>query len=180
MKKQIEHSAYSPEMENSALLQLFRVELRDMYWGEKHLVQSLADMAKAASCPALKKTLEDHVYETEEHVDRLEMIFEILGEKVPARKCDAMEGLIEEANKRLKETEEGSMVRNVAIIACAQKIEHYEIATYGTLQTLAEVMEQEDVADLLMETLKEEKNANNQLTDIAELQVNAQAKVEQK
>jgi ferritin-like metal-binding protein YciE len=116
--------------------------------------------------------------ETQNQVARLEQVFEIMGKKAVAKKCDAMEGLLKEAESIMEETDEGSMTRDVGIIAAAQKVEHYEIATYGTLKSLASILGKSDVADLLSETLEEEKNADLLLSEIAESYVNQSAATE--
>jgi ferritin-like metal-binding protein YciE len=149
--------------------------LKDIYWAEKHLTKALPKMKKAATTTELQHAFEEHLAETEEHVSRLEQAFELLGKKAQAKKCEAMEGLTKEADSVVEETEKGSMTRDVALIAAGQKVEHYEIATYGTLVQLASNMHLNEVAALLEKTLKEEKNADSLLTDIAENNVNWQA-----
>jgi|ERR1043165_2680142 ferritin-like metal-binding protein YciE len=162
----------SQDMDNSALHELFVEMLKDIYWAEKHLVKSLPKMIKAASSQDLKEAIQSHLEETESHVTRLEQVFESIEEKASAKKCEAMAGLVEEANEGVEDTEDGSLVRDVAIIACAQKVEHYEIATYGTLRTLAQVMGHVEAEELLAQTLEEEKAADDKLTEIAEGFVN--------
>jgi len=168
------------DMTDSALHQLFMNELKDIYWAEKYLVKNLPKMAEKASSLELKYAIESHLAETEDHVTRLEKAFESLNEKASAKKCDAMSGLVEEADKTINDTDDGSIVRDVAIISCAQKIEHYEIATYGTLRTLAQVMGHSTAADLLAATLEEEKGADQKLSQIAEEHINEDAKSERK
>jgi len=163
------------EMENSALHELFIQELKDIYWAEKHLVKSLPKMIKAATSEELKEAIQMHLGETEEHVTRLEQVFESIGEKASAKKCEAMDGLVEEANQGISDTDDDTMVRDVAIISCAQKVEHYEIATYGTLRTLAQVMGHSEAEEFLSQTLEEEKAADDKLTEIAEGFVNERA-----
>jgi ferritin-like metal-binding protein YciE len=126
----------------------------------------------------LKDAFEDHLAQTEEHVTRLEKAFELLGKKAQAKKCDAMEGLIKEAESIIEETEEGSMTRDAGLIIAAQKVEHYEIASYGGLAQLAKTMGHEDVKELLGQTLSEEKGADELLTEIAENDINWQAEQE--
>ena len=140
-------------MEDSALHELFIDELKDIYWAEKHLVKNLPKMVKAATSSELKNAIQKHLKETEGHVTRLEQVFEVLGQKASAKKCEAMDGLVKEAQEMVDETEDGSLVRDVAIISCAQKVEHYEIATYGTLCTLAKVMGHTDAGEILAQTL---------------------------
>ena len=122
--------------ENSQLEKLFTDSLKDLYWAEKHLTQELPKMQKAATSQELKDAIEEHTTQTEEHVNRLERVFEILGKKAQAKKCDGMEGLIKEGHSVVEETEKGSMTRDAGIIMSAQKVEHYEICSYGTLASL--------------------------------------------
>ena len=167
-------------MEDSALHELFIGELKDIYWAEKHLVKNLPAIIKAATSQELKDAIQGHAAQTETHVTRLEQVFGLLGQRAAAKKCEAMEGLVEEAKEMIDETEDGSMVRDVAIISCAQKVEHYEIATYGTLSTLAKVMGHTEVENILNDTLSEEKGADYKLTEIAESFVNEHASDEKK
>ncbi|GAA4099189.1 ferritin-like domain-containing protein [Mucilaginibacter panaciglaebae] len=157
----------SPEAE-SALKELFMDELKDIYWAEQHLVKALPKMIKGATSDELKNTIQQHLTETEGHVTRLEQVFESLGEKAKAVKCEAMEGLLKEADELLKETDKGTEVRDVAIISAAQKVEHYEIASYGTLRTLAGTLGYEEAQGLLQQTLDEEKNADKLLSVAAD------------
>jgi len=120
------------KMEDSEFHEFFIDELKDIYWAEKHLVKALPKMQKAATSPELAAAFEKHTQETQTHIDTLEQVFELLGEKAAAKKCDAMAGLIEEANGVIEDTEAGTMVRDAGLILAAQKVEHYEIATYGT------------------------------------------------
>ncbi|HYG49816.1 MAG TPA: ferritin-like domain-containing protein [Flavobacteriales bacterium] len=165
-------------MESSKLMQLFERELKDIYWAEKALVKAIPKMIKSATSQDLVQALEDHLMETEEQVERLEEIFEVLGKRAQAKKCEAMEGLIKEANEIMKECDPGSM-RDAAIISSAQKVEHYEIAAYGTLCAFAETLELEDVVGLLQETLEEEKNADETLTEVALTAINIEAAEEE-
>jgi ferritin-like metal-binding protein YciE len=150
-----------------ALNELFIDELRDIYWAEKHLIRALPKMAKAATSGELRLAIENHLIETENHVTRLESAFESIGEKVAAVKCEAMADLIKEGDEIIAETEKGSFTRDAGIISAVQKIEHYEIASYGTLKTLADVLGYAEAAALLDTTLQAEKNADNLLTLIA-------------
>lgn len=167
----------SPEAE-SALKELFVDELKDIYWAEQHLVKALPKMIKNATSEELKNTIQTHLAETEGHVSRLEQVFESIGEKAKAVKCEAMEGLLKEADEMMKETDKGTEVRDVAIISCAQKVEHYEIASYGTLKTLAGTLGFSEAQDMLQQTLDEEKNADQLLTGVAESYVNEAAAAE--
>ncbi|MES2620774.1 MAG: ferritin-like domain-containing protein [Bacteroidota bacterium] len=166
------------EMDNSALHELFVNQLKDMYWAEKTLIKSLPKMAKAATSTQLKSAIEGHLRETEEHVTRLERVFDSMNQKAAAKKCEAMTGLLKEGNELINETQKGTMVRDAAIIIGAQKVEHYEIASYGTLRALAQIMGHSVAVNLLENTLKEEKQADSKLTEIAEGFVNKQADTE--
>jgi len=168
----------TPQQEG-ALMELFVSSLKDINWAEKQLVKALKKMAKAASSGDVAKAFEDHMTETEGQVERLAQVFESLGKKPTSKKCEAMEGLIKEAEELIEETEEGTEVRDVALIAAAQKVEHYEIATYGTLKTLAGHLGLSQAQKLLAQTLDEEKNADGLLTEIAEDYVNEEASQEQ-
>lgn len=158
----------------SGLTELFEDGLKDIYWAEKALTKALPKMAKNATSADLIKAINNHLTETEEHVNRLEKVFESIGQKAVAKKCDAMAGLIEEGNGILEETEIG-VVRDAGIIAASQKIEHYEIATYGTLRQFAETLGLTDAVSLLEQTLEEEKAADKQLTIVAVNAVNLEA-----
>ena len=157
---------------NNMLQELFVDEIKDIYWAEKHLVKALPKMKKAATSPELQEAFEFHLAQTQEHVGRLEKVFELLEEKAQAKKCDAMEGLVEEGESIIDETEEGTATRDVGLIIAAQKVEHYEIATYGGLAQLAKTLGLSDVKDLLGQTLDEEKKTDEQLTSIAEANIN--------
>ncbi len=163
------------KMENSEFHKFFVDELKDIYWAEKHLVKALPKMKKAATSPELAAAFDKHATETQGHIDTLEQVFELLGEKASAKKCEAMEGLLEEANSIIEDTEAGTLVRDAGLILAAQKVEHYEIATYGTLRTFAENMGHTDVVDLLQQTLDNEKATDVALTEVAEGFINAQA-----
>lgn len=162
----------------SLLKKFFIEELQDIYWAEKHLVKSLPKLQKAATSDELDTAIGDHLEATEEQVSRLEEVFNMLGETARAKKCEAMEGLVKEAQSVIEDTEEGSATRDVALIMAAQKVEHYEIATYGGLVQLAKTIGQEDIANLLHETLEEEKEADELLTKIAESNSNITASEE--
>lgn len=149
--------------------------LKDIYWAEKHLAKALPKMSKASTSDELKNAFEKHTTETEEHVSRLEKVFEMVGEKVQAKKCAAMEGLLEEANEIISSTDKGTMVRDCGLIMAAQKTEHYEIASYGTLRNIARTLGYEDAAAVLQTTLDEEGNTDSALTELAESYVNQEA-----
>lgn len=163
---------------NTQLEKFFHDSLKDIYWAEKHLTKALPKMQKAATTEELKAAIEEHIGQTQEQVARLEQVFELLNYKAQAKKCDAMEGLIKEGESIIEETEDGSMTRDVGIIMAAQKVEHYEIATYGGLVQLATTMGNDEVAAILQETLDEEKQTDQGLTAIAENNINWQAEQE--
>lgn len=173
------NSAASQEKERSALMKLFHEELKDIYWAEKHLVKALPKMAKAATSEELRSAIEMHISQTENQVTRLEHVFEIMGKKATAKTCEAMKGLVEEGKSILEDTENGTMTRDAGIISASQKIEHYEIASYGTLRTLASFLGMDEAASLLEETLNEEKETDVNLTKIAEGFVNQAATTEE-
>lgn len=164
---------------NTMLEKFLYDSLKDIYWAEKHLTKAIPKMQKAATSDELKQALQDHLTVTEEQVTRLEEVFELLGKKAQAKKCEAMEGLTKEADSMVEETEAGTSTRDVAIIIAAQKVEHYEIATYGGLAQLANTMGLTEVGDLLGQTLEEEKEADTLLTSIAENDINHQAEEEE-
>lgn len=160
---------------HTQLGQFFLDSIRDLYWAEKHLTTALPKMQMAATTVQLKSTIEDHLVQTEEHVTRLERIFDIMGEDPKAKKCEAMEGLVKEGELIVEETEDGSLNRDVGIISAAQKVEHYEIASYGILAQLADTLGYSEIAEILRMTLEEEKQADANLTDIAENNINYEA-----
>jgi len=149
------------------LRETFLEELADLYDAEKQLVKALPKMAKAAQNQQLKEGFEEHLGETEEHVNRLEQVFENIGERAKGKKCKAMKGLVEEGEELIKEK-----AGDAALICAAQKVEHYEIAAYGSLKTWARMLEENEAADLLEETLEEEKATDEKLTELAESTVN--------
>lgn len=161
----------SPKAE-PALMELFVDCIKDIYWAENHLVKSLPKMQHAATSKELATAIGSHLEETKVHVSRLEQIFELLGEKVQAKKCDAMEGLSKEGEGIVESTESGTATRDVGIILASQKVEHYEIATYGGIHQLAITLGLTDVAEILAQTLEEEKAADQKLTDVAESSIN--------
>lgn len=149
-------------------------ELKDLLSAEKQLTKALPKMAKAAASEALRSAFQDHLEETKGHVNRLEEAFRLLEKSPRAEHCKAMEGLIEEGADLIEEEGE-SQVKDAALIGAAQRVEHYEIAAYGTARTLAQMIGNEEVAKLLEETLEEEKAADEKLTDIAMNEVNKEA-----
>lgn len=182
-KPQSKAAKASPQSENGAddhsqLAKLFTDSLKDIYWAEKQLTKVLPKMMKKATSGELKNAIEEHLAQTEEHVTRLEQVFEICGKKAQGKKCDAMEGLIKEGESIIEETENGTMTRDAGIIMAAQKVEHYEIATYGTLVVFAKTLGMNDAADILVETLKEEKDTDEGLTALAQGSINQSAQQE--
>lgn len=168
-------SAKTGKMENSEFHEFFVDELKDIYWAEKHLVKALPKMKKAATSPELASAFEKHTEETNTHIATLEQVFALLEEKPQAKKCDAMEGLLKEADSIIEDTDAGTMIRDAGLILAAQKVEHYEIATYGTLVVFAQNMGHTAVADLLQSTLDNEKATDVALTEVAESFINEQA-----
>ncbi len=156
------------------LRDLFEVELKDIHWAEKALVGALQKMVKNASSPELIRALKKHLTETQEHITRIKKVYETIGSKVAERKCNAMEGLIKESEIIMKDTELG-VVRDAGIIAVAQKMEHYEIATYGTLHSYAVTLGEEEAEELLALNLEEEKKTDVLLTKIATSDINVDA-----
>jgi ferritin-like metal-binding protein YciE len=165
-------------MPGSMLHEFFMDTLKDIYWAEKALVKALQKMSKNATSEDLRNAFEDHRTQTETHVERLEQVFEALGEKAQAKKCPAMQGLIEEASEVIQETEDDTYTRDCALIVSAQKAEHYEIASYGSLVTIARAMGHTEAAELLQQTLDEEKETDVLLTEIAEGHINEEALAE--
>ncbi len=161
-------------MKLKSLEDLFLHELKDLYSAENQLVKALAKMAKAATNEELKAGFEEHLEQTREHVERLDKIGEQLGKKLTGVKCKAMEGLVEEGAGMIDEDAEDS-VRDAGLIGAAQRVEHYEIAGYGTARALAEHLGHDDIAEILSETLEEEKETDEKLTELAETAVNAEA-----
>lgn len=166
------------KMENSEFHEFFVDELKDIYWAEKHLSKALPKMKKAATSPELASAFEKHTEETKNHIATLEQVFELLGEKAQAKKCDAMEGLVKEAEGIIEDTDSGTMIRDAGLILAAQKVEHYEIATYGTLVVFAQNMGHTDAAELLQSTLENEKATDVALTEIAVSAINEPASAE--
>jgi ferritin-like metal-binding protein YciE len=160
---------------DSMLEDFFKDEIKDIYWAEKHLVTTLPKMQKAATSEDLKKAFGDHLEQTKGHVKRLEKVFELLGEDPKAKKCEAMEGITKEGAGIIEETDAGTATRDVGLVLAAQKVEHYEISTYGGLAQLAHTLDYEDIAEILESTLQEEKDADKLLTTVAENGINYEA-----
>ncbi|MBA4139438.1 MAG: ferritin-like domain-containing protein [Segetibacter sp.] len=164
--------------DETMLQELFLDSIKDMYWAEKSLTKVLPKMSKAATSPELQQAFTQHLQVTEGQVGRLEQVFELLGKKAAGVKCDAMVGLTKEAETMIQDTKKGSKTRDVALIMAAQKVEHYEIASYGSMATLAAQMGLSEAKELLGQTLQEEKDTDSLLTQIAESSINQQAEQE--
>ena len=151
----------------AGLRELFVDELKDIYWAEKELTKAIPKMIKNATSGELVEALTGHLEETKNHVTRLEEVFSCIGEKAVAKKCEAMAGLTKEAGEIMEDTEKG-VVRDAGIILAGQKVEHYEIATYGTLASFAKILGENEAVSLLEETLNEEKTADVKLSQISD------------
>jgi len=161
-------------MKIDSLETLFVEELRDVYNAEGQLTKALPKMAKKATSEELRSAFEEHLEQTREHIERLEQVFETVGKPAKGKTCEAMKGLVEEGSSMMKEDMDDN-VMDAALIAIGQKVEHYEIATYGTLRTWAEILGQDEAVDLLQQTLDEEKETDDRLTELAESTINAEA-----
>lgn len=159
---------------SSQLMKLFEDELKDIYWAEKALTKAIPKMIKNATSPELIDALKSHLAETENQVTRVEQVFESIDQKAIAKKCDAMEGLMKEAEGIMEDCEPGAMC-DAGIISAAQKVEHYEIASYGTLRQFAETLGLTEAVSLLEATLNEEKAADEKLTEVAVAAINMEA-----
>ena len=164
-------------MKLDSLKKLYLEELRDLYSAETQLVNALPKMVKGASSAELKQAFGNHLEQTEEHVERLNKIFGRLDEKPTGKTCKAMKGLIEEGSELLEEEGEESVI-DAGLIGAAQRIEHYEIASYGTVRTFADLLGEEDAVELLQQTLDEEGETNEELSELAERTVNKEALTE--
>jgi len=160
------------------LYKFFLDALKDIYFAEKHILEALPKMQKAATTEELQEAFEDHHLMTQKQVSRLEKVFRSIAEKAEGKKCDAIIGIVKEGENIIRETEEGTMTRDAALIIAAQKVEHYEIASYGGLVALAETLELYKAADLLQTTLDEEEQTDRDLTEIAETSINFSASEE--
>ncbi len=164
-------------MKLNSLNKLYLEELRDLYSAETQLVKALPKMAKGASSDELKEAFESHFEQTKEHVQRLTEIFDRLEEKPTGKTCQAMKGLIEEGSEMLEQEGDESVI-DAGLIAAAQRVEHYEIAAYGTVRTFANLLAENDAAELLQQTLDEEGETDKQLSELAEGIVNEKALTE--
>ena len=165
--------------DNSLLKEFFIDSLKDIYYAEKAITKALPKMKKAATSEALANAFEEHLAVTKEQVTRLEEVFKAINEKASAKKCEAIEGLIKESESIIEDTDEGTSTRDVGLIMAAQKVEHYEIATYGGLVQLAITLGIDEAASLLQQTLDEEKETDELLTSIAENDINYEAATEE-
>jgi ferritin-like metal-binding protein YciE len=161
-------------MEMDSLRKLYVDELKDLYSAEKQILQALPRMAKKTKNEQLKKAFETHVEETRGQVERLDRIFELLGKSSRGKKCKGMEGLLEEGKEMMQEDMEPE-VMDAALIASAQKVEHYEIAGYGTVRTYAQLLGEDQHVKLLQQTLDEEGKTDKLLTQLAESSINVEA-----
>jgi ferritin-like metal-binding protein YciE len=166
--KRTAKAATSKDMNGSMLEDFFVDALKDIYWAEKALTKALPKMSKNATSKELKTAFDNHLQETKKQIERLEQVFEKMGKKAQAKKCDAMQGLVEESESIISETKDDTSTRDAALIIAAQKVEHYEIASYGGLVQLAKTLNKKELVKLLEATLNEEKKADDLLTRIAE------------
>jgi ferritin-like metal-binding protein YciE len=160
------------------LVEFFMEELRDIYGAEKQLTKALPKLKNASTSPDLAMAFQDHLQVTQNQITRLEQIFELLNEKPDAKKCEGMEGLIKEGESVIEDTEAGSATRDVGLIVSAQKVEHYEIAAYGSLRQLAKTIDKAEISKLLEQTLQEEKETDMLLSNLAETLINQNARQE--
>lgn len=163
---------------NAQLEKFFSESLKCMYWAEKNFVKALPKMQEAATTEELKTATGEHLTQTQGHVTRLELVFEMLGEKAGGKKCKVMQSLINSGSTIIQETQDGSMTRDAAIVMAAQKVEHYEIAAYGGMLQLAKVLNENEVAEILYQILEEEKQADESLAIIAENSIDWEAEQE--
>jgi ferritin-like metal-binding protein YciE len=168
-------TVFSSEKESEKLKELFINGLKDVYWAEKQLVETLPLLAYSSTSDELRSAFEAHLADTEGHVGKIEKVFEQIGEQAEAKICPAIEGMIKEGNEVISRTTDGSFVRDSGLIMAAQKVEHYEIASYGSLRTLAGLLGYINEAQLLQSILDEESAADRKLTNIAEGYINKEA-----
>lgn len=171
----MKQNSITKDMQNSEFHKFFVDELKDVYWAEKALAKTLVKMQKSATSTALKDAFTKHTEETKNHIAILEKVFELAGAKASAKKCEAMAGIIEEGQSIIDDTKKSSMTRDAGLILAAQKAEHYEIGTYGTLRVFANHMQHTKIYDLLSDILENEKATDVALTKIAESFVNEEA-----
>lgn len=178
-KKTKDSNISSQQTQDPPMLEKFFIsQLKDIYYAEEKLTKAIPKMVKAASTEQLQEAFEDHLHQTQKQIKRLDKVFKLLGRKAEGEKCEAIEGIVKEAEKIIEETEDGTMTRDAALIMAAQKVEHYEIATYGGLVQFAITLGLHEIADLLDQTLLEEEDTDRLLTDIAESYINIDAEKE--
>jgi len=165
----------SKTAQHSKLREFFMEQLQDIYWAEQKLVKTLPKLSEASHSPELRKAFDMHLNETKNHVTRIEKAFSLMKEKAESKECPAIKGIAEEGEEIIDETEDNTAQRDVGLIFAGQKAEHYEIATYGALIQLAKDMGENEVAGVLQETLKEEKAADQKLTELAQSGINKEA-----
>ncbi len=166
-KKNSAKTTDKDKKDDNEFREFFIDELKDILWAEKAWLKALPKMRKAATGKELAESFDAHITETEEQISTLEQVFELMGEKPKTKKCDAMDGLLSEAESIISDTEKGSAIRDAGLILAAQKVEHYEIATYGTLAAFADAMKETKVAKMLRSILKDEKKSDKALTALA-------------
>jgi ferritin-like metal-binding protein YciE len=171
-------SSSNGQSKENPLAKFFEDQLKDIYYVEQQLLKALDEMKAACTTEELEDAFENHKRQTERQIKRLEKVFELIGVKAQGKKCEAIEGLIKEAKEIIGDTKANTMTRDAALIIAAQKVEHYEIATYGGLVQLALTMKKRRVADLLEKTLNEEEDTDQLLTYIAESHINFEAEEE--
>lgn len=173
------NGAAEKDNNNTSYLEKFFIDqLKDMYYAEEQLMKALSEMQQATTTEELEDAFEHHQKQTSRHIKRLEKVFQLTGSQASGKKCEAMDGLIKEARTIISETKEGTATRDAALIIAAQKIEHYEIATYGSLVQLALTMDLDRAAEILEKTLQEEEETDKELTSIAESFINVKAEQE--
>jgi len=172
------HARNNGRKQGSLLEKFFIDQLQDIYYAEQQLVKALPKMKEASTTEELEDAFEHHLSQTERHVKRLEKVFKMIRQQPQGKKCEAMDGLVREAQSIISETQEGTMTRDAALVIAAQKVEHYEIASYGGLVALALTMGLDQAADVLEKTLAEEEDTDQQLTFIAEGYINVNAEEE--
>lgn len=172
MEAKSKNQHVNPKTKSGKFREFFIEQLKDIYWAEQALSEALPEMAEAATCKELAKAFQKHMKETEGQIRVLEQVFELMNEKAEGKKCEAMAGLLKEAKSVIKDTEKDSFTRDAGLVLAAQKTEHYEIASYGTLVEFAEQMGEEKVAKLLQKILDEEKKTDVTLTMLSESGVN--------
>ena len=177
-KKNVSHQENGKSSSPSYLQKFFIDQLKDMHYAENELIKGLEEMKKATTTEELEDAFDNHIKQTQRHIQRLEKVFKLISKNPEGKTCEAMDGLLKECRSIIEETEDGSLTRDAALIIAAQKVEHYEIATYGGLVQLALTMNLNRAAELLDKTLKEEEETDQLLTDIAEAHINVEAEQE--